>query len=88
MPLPAEERRRAPTAFDIYLVHPFLVVGLQEALVPWTGGPVAVKIAIVFLVALALSFAIARWILARHARAFVGALLALFALCLVIRPQD
>jgi hypothetical protein len=80
------DRRLAGTSFDIYLVHLFLVVGLQEALLKWSGGPAAVKIAIVFLTALALSFAVARWILARHARAFTVVILALFTLCLVIRP--
>jgi hypothetical protein len=47
---------------------------------------VPVKIAIVFLAALTLSFAFSRWVLARHSRAFAIAILALFVFCLVVRP--
>jgi hypothetical protein len=62
------------------------VVALQAALFKWSGGPVPVKIAIVFLAALVSSFAISRWVLARHSRAFGVAILALFVFCLVVRP--
>jgi len=80
------DTRLASTSYDIYLVHLFIVVGLQEALVKWAGGPAVVKIAIVFLAGLSLSFVLARWVLGRYPRAFATGILALFALCLVIRP--
>jgi hypothetical protein len=62
------------------------VVALQMALLEWVGGLVPIKIAIVFLAALVLSFGISRWILARHARAFALVILGLFVFCLVFRP--
>jgi glucan biosynthesis protein C len=80
------DRQLAAVSYNIYLVHFFIVVGLQAALLKWTGGPVSVKIAIVFLAALSLSFAFSRWVLARHSRAFGIAMLALFVFCLVVRP--
>jgi glucans biosynthesis protein C len=79
-------RRLASSSYDIYLVHFLIVVALQTALLKWTGGPVVAKIAIVFFAALGLSVAMSRWILARHARAFVIAVLALFVFCLIVRP--
>jgi peptidoglycan/LPS O-acetylase OafA/YrhL len=80
------DRQLAAASCYIYLVHFFIVVGLQAALLGWIGGLVAAKIAIVFLVALALSFAISRWVLERHSRAFAVAILALFVFCLFVRP--
>lgn len=80
------DRQLAAASFNIYLVHFFIVVALQAALLRWIGGPVPVKIAIVFLAALTLSFAFSRWVLARHSRAFAIAILALFVFCLVARP--
>jgi len=79
-------RQLATASYNIYLVHFFIVVALQAALFKWSGGPVPVKIAIVFLAALVSSFAISRWVLARHSRAFGVAILALFVFCLVVRP--
>ena len=70
----------------VYLVHFFIVVALQAALLRWIGGIVPVKIAIVFVAALTLSFAFSRWVLARHSRAFAIAILALFVFCLAARP--
>jgi glucans biosynthesis protein C len=80
------DRRLAAASYDIYLVHFLIVVALQGALLHWAGGPVAAKIAIAFVAALSVSYALSRWVLARHARAFAIVLLALFALCLVVRP--
>lgn len=80
------DRQLAATSYNIYLAHFLVVVALQAALLTWTGGPVPVKIAIVFLVALTLSFALSRWVLAHHARAFALAVVALFVFCLVVRP--
>ena len=79
-------RQLAAASYNIYLVHFFIVVALQAALLRWIGGPVPVKIAIVFLAALTVSFAFSRWVLARHSRVFVIAILALFVFCLVARP--
>jgi len=80
------DRQLAAASYNIYLVHFFIVVALQAALLRWIGGPVPVKIAIVFLAALTLSFAFTRWVLARHSRAFAIAIMALFVFCLVARP--
>jgi glucan biosynthesis protein C len=80
------DRNLAAASYDIYLVHYFIVVALQMALLKWIGGPVPAKVAIIFLGALALSVAISRWVLERHSRAFVVAVLALFLFCLAVRP--
>ena len=79
-------RQLAAASYNIYLVHFFIVVTLQIALLKWIGGPVPAKIAIVSLATLALSLVISRWILARHSRAFAVAILALFVFCLAARP--
>ena len=79
-------RQLTAASYNIYLVHFFIVVTLQIALLKWIGGPVPAKIAIVSLATLALSLAISRWILARHSRAFAVAILALFVFCLAARP--
>jgi glucans biosynthesis protein C len=80
------DRQLAAASYNIYLVHFFFVVALQTALLKWAGGPVGVKIAIVFLAALSLSYAFSRWILARRSRAFAIVVLALFVFCLIVRP--
>ncbi len=76
----------ARASYNMYLVHLFPIIGLQEMMLEWTNGPVAIKSAVVFLGTLAVSFAISRWILARHSRALVVVILALFVFCLVMRP--
>jgi peptidoglycan/LPS O-acetylase OafA/YrhL len=80
------DRQLSAASYNIYLVHFFIVVALQTALLKWAGGPVYIKIAIVFLAALSLSFAFSRWVLARHSRAFAIVVMALFVFCLVVRP--
>jgi glucan biosynthesis protein C len=80
------DRQLAAGSYNIYLVHFFIVLALQAVLLKWIGGPVPVKIAIVFLVALTLSFAFTRWVLGRHSRAFVITIMALFVFCLIARP--
>jgi glucans biosynthesis protein C len=82
----AAGKRLAAVSYDIYLVHFLVVVALQKALMKWAGGLAAAKIVIVFAAALAISYAFSRWILARHARAFVIFILILFAFCLAVRP--
>ena len=80
------ERQFSATSYKIYLTHYWFAVAIQAALLTWVGGPALTKVAIVFAGALALSFAISRWVLASHSRAFALAILALFVLCLAIRP--
>jgi len=80
------DRGFSAASYNIYLVHFWIVVVLQTALLQWTSGPVLLKIAVVFLSALSISYAFSRWVLARHARAFTIVVLALFVFCLVVRP--
>jgi glucan biosynthesis protein C len=80
------DQQLAATSYNIYLVHFFIVLAFQAALLGWTGGPAPIKIAIVFLASLALSFAISRWILARQSRAFALVIVGLFVFCLAVRP--
>ena len=82
----AFDRQLSATSYDIYLTHFWFVVAIQTALLEWAGGPVPAKVVIVFVAALGLSYAISRWVLARHSRAFVMILLALFIFCLAVRP--
>jgi hypothetical protein len=80
------DRQLSATSYNIYLTHYWFAVAIQAAMLTWVGGPVLTKVAIVSAGALALSFAISRWVLAHHSRAFALAILALFVLCLAIRP--
>jgi hypothetical protein len=80
------DRQLSETSYNTYLTHFWFVIILQESLLAWAGGPVVIKFAIVFLAALALSFAISRWVLGRYPRAFAAALLGLFVFCLIVRP--
>ncbi len=79
------DRQLSKTSYDIYLTHVWFVVIFQDTLLTWTGGPVLAKCVVVFLAALALSFAISRWVIMRYHRGFEVALLLLFVLCLAIR---
>ena len=80
------DRRLSSNSYDIYLTHYWFVIAFQGALLKWTGGPVLVKAAIVFVAALGLSFLVSNWVLARHSRIFAALLLALFVFCLAVRP--
>jgi glucans biosynthesis protein C len=80
------DRQLSATSYNIYLTHYWFAVAIQMALLTWVGGPVLIKVAIVSAGALGLSFAISRWVFASHSRAFALAILALFVLCLAIRP--
>jgi glucans biosynthesis protein C len=80
------DRQLSATSYDIYLIHYWFVVAIQAGLLKWIGGPVVVKVVIVFILTLALSFVISRWVLARHSQSFAMLLLALFAFCLAVRP--
>jgi glucans biosynthesis protein C len=82
----AISRRLSATSYDIYLTHYWFIVGIQAALLNWSGGPVLFKVTLVFVIGLGLSYAISWWVLARHSRAFVVFFLALFVFCLAFRP--
>jgi len=82
----ALDQQLSATSYDIYLTHFWFIVAIQAALLKWAGSPVPAKVAIVFVVALGLSYAISRWVLASHSRAFVVIILALFVFCLAVRP--
>ena len=80
------DRQLAATSYNIYLTHYWFIVGIQAALLQWAGGPVLIKGVIVFSLGLGLSYALSRWVLARHSFAFVMFFLALFVFCLAVRP--
>ena len=80
------DQQLGQTSCNIYLTHYWAAILAQGALFDWTGGPALAKIAIVLVVALAMSFAISRWVIGRFPRAFALALLALFVFCLAVRP--
>jgi glucan biosynthesis protein C len=82
----ALDRQLSALSYDIYLTHYWFVVAVQAALLQWVAGPVLAKMALVSAAALGLSYGISRWVLARHSRAFVVVILALFVFCLVARP--
>jgi Acyltransferase family len=80
------DRQLSKTSYDIYLTQGWFVVIVQTALLQWTGGLVLAKFAVVFLLSLALSFAISRWVIMRYHRGFEVGLLLLFVFCLAFRP--
>jgi len=80
------DRNLSETSYDIYLTHGWFAVIIQGSLLGWIGGPVLAKFAIVFLAALALSFAISKWVIMRYHRGFEVGLLLLFVFCLAFRP--
>ena len=65
------DRQLSETSYDIYLTHVWFVVIVQDTLLGWTG-PALAKFAIVFLVALAASFVISRWVIGRYPRVYGG----------------
>jgi glucan biosynthesis protein C len=74
----------AANSYNIYLSHIFFVVFLQDVLMVWQGGPAPAKAAIVFLVALPVSYGISRWI-DRFPRGFVIGFVVLFAFAFLAR---
>jgi len=80
------DRQISAASYNMYLGHLFFIIGLQVALLEWAGGPVAIKIGIVFLGTLWGSFAISRGFLASPSRAFAVEIMVLFVFCLVVRP--
>jgi glucan biosynthesis protein C len=81
----AVDRQLAATSYNMYLTHIWFVVLIQMALLSWMVSPVY-KCAIVLLAALALSFALSRWVIGRWPRVVVTVLVALFVFCLAVRP--
>jgi hypothetical protein len=79
------DRQLSATSYNIYLTHYWSLLAIQAVLPDWAEGPVLIKGAILFVAGLALSFALSRWVLARHAPAFAVAILSLFVLCLAVR---
>jgi fucose 4-O-acetylase-like acetyltransferase len=55
-------------SYYIYLVHIFFISMFQDILEIWPGGPVEIKMLIVFAVSLAISYVISRWIIKKIPR--------------------
>jgi hypothetical protein len=72
-------RRLASNSFNIYLVHFFFIIFLQNVLMIWGDGPVPAKIAILLLITLPASYGISR-LINRFPRGFAGILAGLFIL--------
>jgi hypothetical protein len=78
-------RRLSATSYNIYLTHFWFVIVLQEMLLAWSGGSAALKAATVFVVALALSYAVSRWVIGRYPFVFATGLILLYAVSLAFR---
>ena len=74
----------AANSYNIYLSHIFFVVFLQDVLMIWPGGPALAKAAIVFLVALPISYVISR-LINRFPRGFVIGFIVLFVFAFIAR---
>ncbi len=72
-------QKLAENSYNIYLVHLFFVVPLQNMLMIWPGGPAIVKAAIVFLLVLPISYGLSR-LIERFPQGFVIGFLILFVL--------
>ncbi|MHA1526699.1 MAG: acyltransferase family protein, partial [Promethearchaeota archaeon] len=70
-------------SYNIYLVHTVVVVNIQEILINWSEGPVLVKILIVVITTLFLSYLMSKYIGEKFPRA---TLITLFTLCFVLFP--
>jgi peptidoglycan/LPS O-acetylase OafA/YrhL len=75
-------QKLSANSYNIYLVHIFFVVFLQDVLMIWPRGPSMAKAAIVFLLVLPISYGISR-LIDRFPRGFVIFLLSLFILAIV-----
>jgi peptidoglycan/LPS O-acetylase OafA/YrhL len=72
-------QKLSENSYNIYLVHIFFVVFLQDVLMIWPGGPPMAKAAIVFLVVLLISYGISR-LIDRFPRIIVTGFIVLFIL--------
>jgi surface polysaccharide O-acyltransferase-like enzyme len=75
-------QKLSANSYNIYLVHIFFVVFLQDVLMIWPGGPPMAKAAIVFFLVLLISYGISR-LIDRFPRGFVIFFLGLFILAIV-----
>lgn len=64
-------------SYNIYLIHTVVVVNIQEALINWSEGPVLVKILIVVIITITLSYLMSKYIGEKFPKATVIALLIL-----------
>jgi peptidoglycan/LPS O-acetylase OafA/YrhL len=72
-------QKLSKNSYNIYMVHIFFVVFLQDVLMIWPGGPSMAKAAIVFLVVLPISYGISR-VIDRFPRIIVAGFIVLFIL--------
>jgi glucan biosynthesis protein C len=72
-------QKLSENSYNIYLVHIFFVVFLQDVLMIWPGGPPMAKAAIVFLVVLPISYGISR-LIDRFPRIIIAGFIVLFIL--------
>jgi glucan biosynthesis protein C len=79
------DRELSATSYNTYLTLVWFVLIIQAALLGWIGSSL-VKFVIVFAVALGLSYAISRWVIARHGRPTAAVIVALLIFCLIVRP--
>jgi glucan biosynthesis protein C len=76
-------QKLSENSYNIYLVHIFFVVFLQDVLMIWPGGPPMAKAAIVFLLVLPISYGISR-LIERFPRGFVAGFIVLFILVAIV----
>jgi glucan biosynthesis protein C len=81
-PSPLNQKLSA-NSYNIYLVHIFFVVFLQDVLMIWPGGPPMAKAGIVFFLALLISYGMSR-LIDRFPRVFVGGFIVLFILLAIL----
>lgn len=72
----------ADHSYNIYLVHVFFVVAFQDVLILWQGGPPLVKVAIVTLAVLPISYGVSK-LMKRYPHGVVGLLVGLFLLKII-----
>jgi peptidoglycan/LPS O-acetylase OafA/YrhL len=68
-------KKLSQNSYHIYIIHFFIVLALQAALIKWQGGPTWLKLAIVFFTALIISYLISQYITNRYPRITLTGLL-------------
>jgi hypothetical protein len=68
-------RRISDNSFHIYIIHLFIVLGCQGALLNWPGGSTWEKLLIVFLLAFGISYIISRFVTRKFPKTTLAALL-------------
>lgn len=74
----------ADVSYEIYLIHMFIIVGIQEGFKHFAIIPVAVKICSVFLIGIFISYFIARYTIYKFPRTSAAAMFVLFFVLMVI----